>query len=204
MKNHLAIGLLALTSTGLLYADVDKGGLFIEPILTYEKGNGEIDFPSPINSSNTDVDGFGVGARVGFHVYESIFLGADGRYSMPQFKDTSLNQDVKAKAWNYGPIVGLQMPTTLAIRVWGGYIMDGQLDPEKDQNVDEVFKKAHGYRVGAGIKLGIVSLNVEYQDLAYDKTEITEVGVFTPGYKTNDIELKNHSWIFSASFPIAL
>ncbi|MFY7994230.1 MAG: outer membrane beta-barrel protein [Bacteriovoracaceae bacterium] len=206
MKRILMVSSLVLVCSGAVEAQ-DKpsaGGLFVEPMLTYEKGEGEIDYPSPINSSSNDIDGFGVGARVGVHIYESLFIGADGRYSMPNFKDSSLNQDVKAKSFNYGPVVGFQMPTTIGLRVWGGYILGGELDPEKDQNVDAKFKEAKGYRVGAGIKLGITSLNLEYQDIKYDKTEIQEVGVFTPGSSYSNVNLENQSWILSVSFPIAI
>lgn len=203
MKKIIFASTLSFLTLSTAYAE-NKGGLFVEPILTYERGDGDVDFPSPINSSESDIDGFGVGARLGFHIFESVFIGADGRYSMPQFKDSSLDQKADAKAWNYGPVVGIQMPTTIGLRVWGGYIMDGVLDPEKDKNVDQKFSDASGYRVGAGIKLGIASLNLEYQDLKYDKTDIDEVGVFTPGYSTNNIELKNQSWILSVSFPISI
>lgn len=204
MKKLLLASSLLMACTAGAYAEENKGGLFVEPMITYEKGEGEIDYPSPINSSSNDIDGFGVGARIGFHIYESVFIGADGRYSMPNFKDSSLNQDVKAKSFNYGPVIGFQTPTDIGLRVWGGYVMGGQLDPEKDQNVDAKFKDAKGYRVGAGIKLGIASLNLEYQDLKYGETEIEEVGVFTPGSNFNDIELKNQSWVLSVSFPIAI
>lgn len=200
-KLLLSFSLLVLS---LSASAQNKGGLFIEPMLTYERGEGDVDFPDPINNSNTDIDGFGVGARVGFHVLESLFIGADGRYSIPRFKDSSLDQDVDAKAWNYGPLVGVQMPTTIGLRVWGNYIFDGSMDPEKDQGVDEKFSDAKGYRIGAGIKLGITSLNLEYQNIKYDKTEINEAGTFNPNYSTNDIELKNSSWILSVSFPISL
>jgi len=197
--------LLSMSLLGTAYgADIKKGGLFIEPILTYERGEGDIDYPSPINSSSSDIDGFGVGARVGFHVLESLFIGADGRYSMPKFKDSSLDQDTDSKAFNYGPVVGVQTPTTIGLRIWGGYILGGQLDPDKDQGVDVKFKKAKGYRVGAGIKLGIASLNLEYQDLKYDDTEVEEAGVFNPGTSYSNVELNNESWILSVSFPIGL
>lgn len=179
-------------------------GLLVEPMLTYEKGEGDVNFPNPINNSSTNVDRFGVGGRLGVHIFESAFLGIDGRYSMPRFKDSSLNQDIKAKAWNYGPVIGLQMPTTIALRLWAGYIFDGVLDPEKDKNVDEKFLDARGYRIGAGIKLGIISLNLEYQDLTYNKTDISEVGTFNTGYSSNNIELSNSSWILSASFPFSI
>lgn len=96
------------------------------------------------------------------------------------------------------------MAIDIGLRVWGGYVMGGELDPEKDKNVDAKFKDAKGYRVGAGIKLGIASLNLEYQDLKYGTTEIEEAGVFTPGSNYNDVNLKNKSFILSVSFPIAI
>lgn len=200
----LVLATTVLASSFALADDVKKGGLFVEPMITYERGEGDVKFPDPFGKADTDVNGFGVGARVGFHILESVFIGADGRYSMPTFKAKRLDQDVDSKAWNYGPVVGVQMPTALGLRVWGGYILDGQLDPDKDAGVDQKFRSANGYRVGAGVKLGIVSLNLEYQDMKYDKTDVSEVGVFTPGYSSNKIELNNSSWILSASFPIAL
>ena len=201
MKIFSAV-LLMIFST-VVFAE-NKGGLFIEPMLTYENGEGDVNFPDPINNSDTEIDGFGLGARLGFHVLESVFIGADGRYSLPRFKDSSLDQDVKSKAWNYGPVVGVQMPTTIDLRVWGSYIIDGSIDPEKDQDVDEKFSSANGYRIGAEIKLGITSINLEYQKLKYDKTEVDEVGTFPTGFSSGDIELENSSLILSVSFPISL
>lgn len=194
---------LMLTFTQVEAAE-NKGGLFVEPMLTYERGEGEINYPSPINSSDTDINGFGVGARIGFHIFESVFVAADGRYSMPQYEDTSLDQKADAKAYNYGPVLGIQMPWDIGLRLWGGYVMGGEMDPEKDKNVDLKFKDARGYRLGGGVKLGIASLNLEYQDLTYDKTEIEDVaGVFSGG-NTNKVELDNQSWILSVSFPISI
>ncbi len=203
MKKIFCILVIAFSSIGVSHAQI-AGGLFVEPMMTFEKGTGDVHFPAPFNSSSTNLDGFGLGARLGFHIFESIFLGVDGRYSMPQFKDSSLGQEIKAKSWNYGPVVGLQMPTSLALRVWAGYIFDGQLDPDKDKNVDEKFTDAHGYRLGAGIKIAIVSLNLEYQNIKYDNTDISQVGIFNPGYSTNNIHLNTSSWVLSASLPFSL
>ena len=179
-------------------------GLFVEPMLTWERGRGDVNFPAPISNAETELDGFGVGARVGMHVFESFFIAADGRYSLPTFKDNKLNQDVDAKAWNVGPVVGVQMPTLFGLRVWAGYIAAAGVDPDKGQNVKEEFKSGNGYRVGAGVKLGFASLNVEYQNIKYDETEIQEVGVFTPGASRNDVTLENDSMILSVSFPITI
>lgn len=185
-------------------ANAEGAGLFVEPILTYERGRGDVNFPSPFSSADTKIDGFGIGARVGLHVLESIFVGADGRYSMPNFKDNKLNQDVNAKSWNIGPVVGVQMPTIVGLRMWAGYVLAGQIDPDKGQNVKETFKSGNGYRVGAGMKVAMVSLNIEYQHVTYDDTTLEEVGIFTPNSTRSDVELTNNSTVLSVSFPIAL
>ncbi len=203
MKKICWFFVFVLNAFGIANAQ-SMGGFFVEPMITLEKGNGEVDFPSPFNSSTTNIDGFGVGTRLGFHVFESIFLGVDGRYAMPEFKDSSLGQKIQARSWNYGPVLGLQMPTSLALRFWAGYIFDGQLDPDKDENVDEKFTDATGYRIGAGIKFSFISLNLEFQSLNYDKSEINEIGVFNPGYSNSNIDLNTTSWILSASIPISI
>lgn len=203
MKKIVLAASMMMSVAGAVQA-ADGAGLFVEPMLTWERGRGDVNFPSPIDSAETEMDGFGVGARVGFHVMDSIFLAADGRYSLPTFKDNKLNQDVDAKAWNVGPVVGFQMPTTLGVRVWAGWVVAGEVDPDKGQNVKERFESGSGYRVGAGIKLAMVSLNAEYQKITYDNTRLEEVGVFTPNYSRGDVEYKNESMVLSVSFPISI
>jgi hypothetical protein len=180
----------------------NKGGLFLEPMLTYETGNAEVDLPQPFGSSDSSIDGFGIGARLGFHVLESVFIGIDGRYSKPNYEnnDTDINSD--ASAYNYGPVLGFQMPTDLGIRVWAGYIAGAQMDVEEDHDVDLKFKDGNGYRVGAGIKLAMISLNLEYQQIKYNETELNNAGIFSGS--TNNVDQTNDSYIFSVSCPISL
>ncbi len=201
MRNlKLAVGLTLLTSFAA-YAE-NKGGVFVEPMLTYESGTSKVDFPAPAGSSDSDISGFGVGARLGFHIQEVVFLGIDGRYSMPTYENDDTNIDTRATAYNIGPVVGVQMPTDLGIRLWAGYIMAGQMDVEKDEGLDLKFKDASGYRVGGGIKLASVSLNLEYQEIKYSETELEDAGFFTGS--TRDVDASNKSFILSVSFPISI
>lgn len=207
MKKIILLSSMMMAFSGLSYAQDssdNEGGLFVEPMITWERGRGDVNFPSPISSADTEVDGFGVGARFGGHVYNTIFLAVDGRYSMPTFKDNKINQDADAKAWNVGPVVGMQMPTPFGLRVWGGWIVAGGMDVDKSKNVKEEFKSGQGYRVGAGVKLALASINIEYQKVTYDDTVLEEVGVFNPNTTYSDVELKNESMVLSVSFPIAL
>ena len=180
----------------------DGGGLFIEPGVTYERGNGKLDLPSPFDDDKADVNGFGAMARVGFHISEAFFVAADGRYSRPTVDNDDYKAD--ATAYNYGLTAGVQMPTTLGIRLWGTWVAGGELDPEKDENLDLKFKGANGYRLGGGIKLGIVSLNLEYQQLKYSDAELQKLGPFTVGENLDDTDATNDSWIASVSFPFSL
>ncbi len=196
----LLTGIIVFLS--LLNTNFAHAGVFVEPGVTYEKGDGELDFPDPFGGTSADVDGFGVMARVGFDFGNMLWVGADGRYSRPELD----NEDYKADAtsWNYGPTAGLQMPTPLGLRVWGTWVLDGKLDPEEEDQLDVRFEKARGYRVGVGVKLAIVSVNLEYQQLKYDKAVLEEIGPFNPGTEFDDVDGTNDSWILSASFPIGL
>jgi hypothetical protein len=203
MKKYLLPVMTLLFVCTPVLAEENKGGLFIEPMITYEQGDGEIDYPSPFGTSDTTSKGFGIGGRLGFHVHKSVFLGVDGRYSSLELKVDGSDTKSDAKAWNFGPMIGIQMPTTIALRVWASYIMDGQIDPEKDNGFDVKFEDGTGYRVGAGLKLGIASLNLEYQNLTYDKTRIQAVGNFGTN-SVSSTSLENNTWIASVSFPIGL
>ena len=176
-------------------------GLFVEPAITYEKGESTVNYPSPLSNSTGTTDGLGIGARFGFHLNEAFFLAADARYSMPRFKDSSVSYDADSVSTNYGAVVGFQMPD-VGLRIWGTYILGGELDPKADGNFDVKFQEAKGYRVGAGFHLQSVSLNLEYQDLKYGSTTLQKFGPFSGAAAFTDVNLKNKSWIASVSFPL--
>jgi hypothetical protein len=157
---HKRILTLALvTFTSIVHANT--AGLFVEPMLTYERGESDIDYPTPFGSSSGDVTGFGVGGRVGFHVLESLFIGADARYSKPAFDNDDPDFKTDATAYNYGPVVGVQMPTLLGLRVWGSYVMSGEMDLEEKNDVDLKLKEASGStnNVDAEVKSYIASVS---------------------------------------------
>src|SRR5690349_16295192 len=61
--------------------DLKPAGLFIEPTVTYEFSEADVDLAQDVGSESK-FQGFGVGARVGGHISEIIFLGADLRYAL--------------------------------------------------------------------------------------------------------------------------
>ena len=204
LKSALAASALLLTSGAFAQANNNEGGLFVEPMVTYENLDSEVNYPSPFDNNEGSSDGLGVGLRLGAHVYESVFLGVDGRYSKLEYDAEGENYKPDADTFNYGLVLGAQLPTTLSIRVWGGWILGSEFDPERDSDLDVKFESGSGWRVGAGIKLAIVSLNLEYQKITYDKTTLESVGPFDPNESFNDVELENKGYVLSVSFPLSL
>lgn len=196
--------LLCLSATLLAFSPTTQaaeGGLFVEPAITYQLGDTVVNYPSPFSNSTGKVDGLGIGARLGFHLSEAFFLGVDGRYAMPQFKDSSVTYDAKAVSTDLGPVIGFQMPD-VGLRVWGTYIMAGELNPEASGSFDVKFAKPSGFRAGAGFRVEAFSINAEYQQIKYGESQLEQVGPFTPGSTFDSVTLENKSWILSASFPI--
>lgn len=180
-----------------------EGGLFVEPVITYELGSAAVDFPSPFSNSSGEANGFGLGAKVGFHISEAFFLAADGRYSMPQYKDSSVDYNAKATSTNWGLLVGAQMPD-LGMRVWGGWILGGELNPEQSGSFDVAYTGATGYRIGTGFRIAAFSVNLEYQQIKYSDTTLEQVGPFSSNSALNNVNLENKTWIASLSFPLEL
>lgn len=183
----------------------NKGGLFVEPILTV--GSEETSMKTselPIISDDTsgNSESLGLGARLGFHVSEAIFLGADGRFARTRFSD-SFYGDADGMMYNYGPTLGFQAPD-IGLRVWGTYVLDGQYNPDAgSEGLDFNFEDAKGWRAGLGFRVAALSLNLEYQEIRYDKTDIEAVG----NVQTNaasDVDLENKGAMLSLSFPIEL
>lgn len=205
---HLHLKLISilafLTVTNLSYADTsNKHGFFVEPSVTLETSSSSINYPSPLSDSTGKAEGFGLGLRAGFHASEIFFVGLDARYAFPQYEDSSTHYKAPAVSTNWGPVVGFQMPN-IGLRTWATYVAGGDLDPERSGNFDVKFSNPKGLRVGAGFRISIVSLNLEYQELKYDGATLEELGPITIGTAFDSVELKNKSWIASVSFPLEL
>ncbi len=178
------------------------GGFFLEPAIF--GASQDVDLKANLaGTDNTGTSrGFGLDLKLGAHVGEIFFLGADGRYERSRYADSSY-EDVDANTYNWGPVAGFQAPV-FGLRVWGTYVVDGIADPDAGaRGLDLKFKDPYGWRVGAGIRLAAVSLNVEYEDLTYRTTEIQSVGDISVGQNT-DIDMAQRGYGLSVSFPIEL
>lgn len=176
-------------------AQAAVGGLFVEPGITYETGEAKADWPTPLGSSNISTSGFGLLAKVGFHLNEAFFVALDARYSKPTLKDGGY--EAASSAMNYGPAIGVQMPD-VGFRVWGSYILGGELDPEESSSIESKFTSASGYRVGIGFRLIPVSLNLEYQTMKYGTSDVELGGIIS----SDDVDATSNAYILSVTFPL--
>jgi hypothetical protein len=198
MKRLLVAGCLLLTSMTAIKA---HAGFFAEPLLTYQDLKADISYPTTFQSdSSGEIKGVGVGARIGGHVLDTMFLAADLRYGKPTYKDS--NFSAEAESANAGIVLGLQMPIA-GLRIWGTYVGDGTLDTKEDNSVDFKFKQAKGHRIGLGLHVAMFSVNLEYENIKYDSTEIERLGPFTNVSDQDGIKLKQTGFVASVSFPIS-
>lgn len=194
------LGILVLLTTVFLTSQQAAAGFYIEPGITYEKGDNKLDWPSPLNDSTGNTKGLGVDLKLGFHVASTFFAGVEAAYSKVRFEQSATDYAADASSTLYGAILGAQMPVA-GLRIWAGYIFGGDLDPDESGGVDVKFTGAHGPKVGIGIKIFMVSLNLEYMDLEYNDSKLEQAGPVTGSL---DEKLKNKVGLVSISMPITL
>ncbi len=191
-----------ILSVLLFLSTVANAGIYLEPGLTYERGDNTVDWPSPLTTSTGSSQGLGFNLKAGLAFADTVFAGADLSFSKPNFKNSAVNYDAAATSNLYGVVVGGQMPV-VGLRLWGGYIFDGLLDPESSNGYNVKFSGASGYKLGLGFHILMVSLNVEYLDLKYSTSTLEQAGPITFN-STFDGPLKNKNWVLSVSIPLTL
>lgn len=185
---------------------VSQGGFFIEPLIFASQEETSVKTSQlPIVNSDTSgkAQGYGVGLRFGGHIYESVLLGLDARYAKLKMDDSTFYSNVDADVYNIAPVVGLQTPWW-GIRVMAGYVVAGENNPGAgNQGVDLKFKEAQGWRLGAGVHVAAIGINLEYQDLKYNSTEVESLGPVALNNNTS-VDADTQGYSLSVSFPIEL
>jgi hypothetical protein len=179
-----------------------RGGFYIEPALVGIQQ--DVDAKGGLIGSdvNGTSNGFGADLKLGGHINETFFLAADGRYERVRFAETTF-EDVNADVLNYGATIGLQAPWA-GVRAWGTYVLGGTYDAERANNgADLRFEDPYGWRAGLGFRFQAISLNLEYQDLTYQTTEIESAGTLASA-NTGNIDFGQRGYALSLSFPIEL
>jgi hypothetical protein len=184
---------------------LSRGGVFIEPLIFYSAEDSSVHSSQlPIINDDTsgNSNGYGLGFRVGGHAAEILLIGLDARYANMK-NDDSFYKDADVTVYNLAPVVILQTPF-LGVRLLAGYVALGESNPSRgSQGIDLKFTEGTGPRLGAGVYVGPVSLNLEYQDLTYNKTEIESFGSVAVNSATN-IDTTVRGYTLSLSFPIEL
>lgn len=173
--------------------------LFLEPNVTYETGKANFESNSGIINFSGDLKGLGVGLRAGTHMGDVIFLGLDAHYSEPEY--SSSNYSTKTRSLLGGVTVGAQTPYA-GIRVWGTYYPLGTLDQDRTQGLQMKFSEPQIYKLGAGVRISSFSVNLEYLNGDYKKSEIqNDASTFAAFDRAS---AKRESWLLGVSFPFAL
>lgn len=206
LKALVTTFVMGLTFTSVSHAQDARGGFFFEPGISYEFGDVKAKTSSLVggipDDSTGEANGFGALARVGFHINDTFFVAADGRYSFLKHELSLYDGESDAKSWMLSPVVGVQMPTLLGLRVWAGYVAAAELDPERAGDWDIKYEKGQGFLVGGGIRLGVVSLNLEYKNVQYDRM-VLQANPTGFGNGDTDVEGEDRALMASVSFPFA-
>lgn len=196
----IATTLVFLSCAPVLAQDGDHimgTGLFLEPGVTYQTTHSAVDYGSTVGNSSAGTRGFGVLLRGGVHVYERFFVAVDGRYAFLNFNDNAQNIDVAARSWDVAPTIGVQMPDWGA-RLYVGYALAGDLDPEGARGRDVKLSQANGWRAGAGLKARNFSVNIEWQRLHYGEASLSN----PPAAVLEGVDYNGEGLVASISFPI--
>ena len=182
---------------------ISKGGFYIEPMVSAIREDSNLNSASLNTNTTGTTEGYGVGLRLGGHVSEVLFLSVDGRYAKMQQSDSFYDKNT-SNVYNLAPMIGLQTPLW-GIRVMAGYVVLGEnsLDANR-QGVKLKFKEPRGLRLGAGLHAGPVGINLEYQDLKYNKAEIESLGSVATNVNVNGIDESTKGYALSLSFPFEL
>jgi len=199
MKLQVAAILLFLFP---VFAMADAG-LFLEPGVHYENSKLTVTNPSTlVGNQEEKITGVGVGARLGIHFFDILFVAGDARYSRPRYESDALNGSADAAAYNLGATIGVQTPVA-GLRVWATSVLDGGLDPETISGTNIKYTGFNGYRVGAGFYVAMISIDFEYEDAKYKNAELESVGPFSTNAISN-MDGTQKGYILGVSFPIAL
>lgn len=180
-----------------------KGGFYIEPMLSAIREDSTLSSTDLGANTSGTTEGYGIGLRLGGHVSEVLFLGVDGRYSKMKQSDSFYDKN-SSNVYNLAPMIGLQTPLW-GIRILAGYVVLGENSQDANrQGVKLKFTEPNGWRVGAGIHAGPVGINLEYQDLKYNKADVQSLGSVATNVNVNGIDESTKGYALSLSFPVSL
>lgn len=182
---------------------ISKGGFYIEPMISAIREDSTLNSAAIGGNTSGTTEGYGVGLRLGGHVSEVLFLGVDGRYAKMKQSDSFYDNN-SANIYNVAPMIGLQTPLW-GVRILAGYVLLGENSPDANrQGVKLKFTEPRGWRVGAGLHAGPVGINLEYQDLKYNKADVQALGSVASNVNITGIDESTKGYSLSLSFPVEM
>jgi hypothetical protein len=182
---------------------ISISGFYFEPLLSISQEDSSIQTSQlPLVNLDTsgNATGYGIGVKLGTHLGKMLLLGVDTRYSRMTTDDSFYNK-ARSDVFNFGPTIGVQTPY-FGVRLLASYVLLGESNPDAAaQGIDLKFKEATGWRLGAGVYVASVSINLEYQNLTYGSTEVESIGTL-PVNNLTSIEANNTGYAMSLSFPM--
>ena len=182
---------------------VSKGGFYMEPMLSAIREDSTLNSSGIGGNTSGTTEGYGVGLRLGGHVSEVLLLGVDGRYAKMQQSDSFYDRN-SSNVYNIAPMIGVQTPVW-GIRILAGYVVAGENSQDASrQGVKLKFSEARGWRLGAGLHAGPVGINLEYQDLKYNRADVQSLGSVASSVNVSGIDESTKGYALSLSFPMEL
>lgn len=141
-----------------------------------------------------ELTGNQIGGRIGFKNL-GFSLGLDARRSSFELEaDNSSGGGNDYTGNQVGFFVGYEFP--ILLRVWANYIFTGQATDDDDDDFE--ISEANGFNLGAGFKiLPLISLNIEYFNLNYDKVE-------NGSSSTSNLDIESSGLILGVSIPLSI
>lgn len=192
-----AVGFALVAALGI--SSAANAQLFVEPGITLEQGNARFNEGSGIIGFSGDLKGLGVSLKVGGHINDIFFLSVDAMYSQPDFSSTYYS--TKTRSMLAGLTAGLQTPYE-GVRVWASYLPLGNFDQDSSQGLQMKFSEPQIWKIGAGLRVSTVSLNLEYFTGRYNMSSVQNNGSTFAQF--NHADAKRETWMLGVSFPYAL
>jgi hypothetical protein len=188
VKNSLvALGLLMMSAMSSVNASI-----LIEPHLGYNISGGTSDYAS----SKYEYKGAQYGSKLGFN-YLGLMAGFDfnyGTFTLDRTTNAGVKTSAEYKQTDLGIFVGYNAP--VLIRGWIGYYFSSKAE---NANSSTNYFKGTITELGLGFRpLPLLSLNVAYRMVAYDKQSVNSVeSTLSPKFDPTEI-------VLSVSLPINL
>lgn len=159
-KKFYLLVLVCFFTTPVVFADI-----FIEPLISYTLGSGEIE------GKSADYKGPLFGGKIGLR---KLGVSVGGRFDFGRFSaEEAQGRTVDTPHRAYGVFVGLDLP--LVFRTSFSYFLSSSQNVEYPSPQKEVERDGTGYAIQVGVGFSFIAkIFVEYQKHTYDRDDSSD------------------------------